>query len=82
MLSFPAQLTAIKEVSRCPAMGMVSKGRNRHCCPNKQNKGSLAPPHLPDLQLGKAGQKPSLQNPGAQPAGEDHTDLIFTTGFK
>lgn len=57
ILSFPAKLTGIKRVSRCPAMVMVSKGRNRYCCPNKQNKWSLTP-HLPDPQLGKAGQRP------------------------
>lgn len=40
-------------------MVTISKSRTRHCCPNKQDKWSLTPLHLPDLQLGRAVQKPS-----------------------
>lgn len=52
--------THCNKVSRtCPDMVTISKGRTRHCCPNKQDKQPLTPRHLPDLQVGRAVQKPS-----------------------
>lgn len=57
ILSLPAKLTVM-----CPDMGTNSKGRTRHCCPKEQDKWSLTP-HLPDLQLGRAVQKPSSPKP-------------------
>lgn len=48
---------------RCPDMVTVSRGRDRHCCPNKQNKWLLTPSHLPDLQLGMEAQKQPSKTP-------------------
>lgn len=59
-------------------MVRIIKGRTRHCCPNKKDKWSLTPPHLP---LRKAVQKPSPPKSQALSVGEDHINLIFI-GFK